>query len=79
MKTKLKKLFRTWGIIALAFLMFFYFGKDHSDAFYELFIFAFVVSGIFILFGWDKYITYGDEPVCNSKRGDDDAMDDHVG
>ncbi len=76
---KLKKLARTWGVIALAMLFFIYVGKYSSQAFYVTFLAFFVVSGIFILFGWDKHITYGDPQnyaqTTPSKDDDDEWVD----
>ena len=76
---KLKKIAKAWGVIALFMLVSSFVVENISHGFYTAFASCFAISAIFILFGWDKYITYGDEPVCNSKSGDDDAMDDYVG
>ena len=75
MKTKLKKLFKTWGIIALVFVADFLL-MDKSRISYGFFMFSFAITGIFILFGWDKYITYGDEKVPTSSQTVPEDVDD---
>lgn len=61
MKTKLKKLVKTWLIIALTMFLSSFMTEDPSRFFYGAFISFFVISAVFIMFGWDKYITYGDD------------------
>ena len=69
---KLKKILKTWSFLAVFMVIAFYAKEPVTELFYITFIAIFAISGIFILFGWDKYITTDDDdykPVANS---DDD-------
>ena len=73
---KLKKIAKVWGFIALFMLVSSFVVENLSQGFYITFISIFLVSAVFVLFGWDKYITYGDEPLTgNAKSYDEDADD----
>lgn len=75
MKTKLKKLIRAWVLLALLLIVF-SFVVEKTDFFYGFFIFAFAISAVFIIFGWDKYITYGDDDSYSSSKATYDDADD---
>lgn len=72
---KLKKLLKTWGLIAFFMLICLCINGAASRLFYTVFITIFAVSGIFILFGWDKYITFEDEEISVQTVKNDDEDD----
>lgn len=73
---KLKKIAKVWVFIALFMLVSSFVVENVSQNFYITFIAFFVVSGIFILFGWDKHITYGDDPLSGNTRTYEEDADD---
>lgn len=74
---KLKKIAKAWGVIALFMLVSSFVVENISHGFYNTFASFFAISAIFILFGWDKYITYGDsgQNYGSSKPYEEDADD----
>ena len=74
---KLKKIAKAWGVIALFMLVSSFVVENISHAFYIAFASFYAISAIFILFGWDKYITYGDsgQAYANTKPSEEDTDD----
>lgn len=74
---KLKKIAKAWGVIALFMLVSSFVVENISHGFYNTFASFFAISAIFILFGWDKYITYGDSgPSYGSSKPYEEDADD---
>ncbi len=73
---KLKKIAKVWGILALFMLVSSFMVDEKNQFFYWFFISLFVLSLLFILLGWDKFITYGEETSYgNDKPYTEDADD----
>lgn len=74
---KLKKIAKAWGVIALFMLVSSFVVESVSQDFYITFVSLFLISVFFILLGWDKYITYGDDGQTygRSKPYEEDADD----
>lgn len=74
---KMKKLLRTWGVLAVVMLFCGIVIKEISKAFLATFAVFFVFAGIAILLGWDRFVSYGDTEMHSSPtRNDFEEFDD---
>ncbi len=73
---KLKKLFRVLLVIAALMLFSSFVVENVSRNFYIAFASLYAVCAIFIIFGWDKHITYGDDINTSSQQNKYDDFED---
>lgn len=80
MKTKLKKILKSWLVFSIIVGFFIYLKGIPQEKIIYFIAGIYVLIATVILLGWDKYITYGDEgytrenPIDNQYYEDVDDM-----